>query len=254
MIKITYLEHSGFLVETETIYCLFDYYKGTLPQWNREKKMAVFVSHAHYDHFSGEIFRLREIFPEIRFILSSDIEPEPYLPRTGEAKENGACSEAENVSCGSKLPDIVSAAPNEELEVFGMKIKTLRSTDEGVAYLVRCGNRTIYHAGDLNWWHWEDEPEVYNKMMRRTYQSEINKLQNEKIDAAFVPVDPRLGEQYCWGIDCFMKRTNTKYVFPMHFWGNYKIFDRLMLEKCTEEYKDRIMKIERTGQTFVLDL
>ena len=51
-----------------------------------------------------------------------------------------------------------------------------------------------------------------------------------------------------------MKRTDTKYVFPMHFWGNYKIFDRLMLEECTEGYKDRIMKIERAGQTFELDL
>ena len=122
-----------------------------------------------------------------------------------------------------------------------------------MAYLLHCGDRTIYHAGDLNWWHWEEESEVFNKMIRRTYQSEINKLQQEKIDIAFVPVDPRLGEQYCWGIDCFMKRTDTKYVFPMHFWGNYDIFDRLMLEKCTETYKDKIMKIEREGQTFLIE-
>lgn len=234
MIKVTYLDHSGFLIETDTLYCLFDYYKGSLPRWNREKKMVVFVSHTHYDHFSGEIFRLRDIFTEICFVLSSDINPSAYQKCNGD--------------------DIVTAEPNEELEVFGLKIMTLRSNDEGVAYVVHCGSRTIYHAGDLNWWHWEDETESYNKMMRRTYQSEINKLQNENIDIAFVPVDPRLGEQYCWGLDCFMKRTDTKYVFPMHFWGNYKIFDRLMLEKCTEEYKDRIVKIEHTGQTFVLDI
>lgn len=254
MIKVTYLEHSGFLVETEDVYCLFDYYKGNLPQWNREKKMAVFVSHAHYDHFSGEIFGLRDIFPEIRFILSSDIRPEPYLPCTDGEKNTGEHNEAEDVSVDRETPDIITAAPNEETEVFGMKVRTLRSTDAGVAYVVRCAGRTIYHAGDLNWWHWEDETEAYNKMMRRNYQSEINKLHNEKIDVAFVPVDPRLGEKYCWGMDCFMKRTDTKYVFPMHFWGNYKIFDRLMLEECTEGYKDRIMKIERAGQTFELDL
>ena len=88
--------------------------------------------------------------------------------------------------------------------------------------------------------------------MRRSYQSEINKLEKESIDAAFVPVDPRLGEQYVWGLDCFMKRTQTKCVFPMHFWGNYEVFDRLMLEKCTEDYKDKIMKIEREGQSFSL--
>ena len=113
----------------------------------------------------------------------------------------------------------ISVDPNEEKEIFGMKVRTLRSNDQGVAYLVRSGNRTIYHAGDLNWWHWEEESEVFNKMIRRTYQAEINKLQGEKIDIAFVPVDPRLGEQYCWGLDCFMKRTDVKHVFPMHFWG-----------------------------------
>ena len=32
------------------------------------------------------------------------------------------------------------------------------------------------------------------------------------------------------------------------------IFDRLMLEKCTEEYVDRIVKIEREGQTFLLEI
>ena len=40
----------------------------------------------------------------------------------------------------------------------------------------------------------------------------------------------------------------------MHFWENYKVFDRLMLEKCTEEYVDRIVKIEREGQTFLLEI
>ncbi len=68
-----------------------------------------------------------------------------------------------------------------------------------------------------------------------------------------MPVDPRLGEQYCWGLDCFMKRTDTKRVFPMHFWEKYSIFDRLSLERCAQEYEDRIVRIEREGQTFLLE-
>ena len=51
-----------------------------------------------------------------------------------------------------------------------------------------------------------------------------------------------------------MKRTDVKHVFPMHFWGNYDIFDRLMLEKCTESYRDRIVKIECAGQTFLIEV
>ncbi len=227
MMRVTYLGHSGFLLEMEEICFLFDYYKGGLPKTDTGKKLLVFASHAHYDHYRKEIFTLRERFPQIRFILSSDI-----------AVGGGA--------------DILSMQPNEEISVFGCTVRTLRSTDEGVAFLVHHYGRTIYHAGDLNWWHWEGEPEEYNTAMRRAYQAEINKLQEEKIDAAFVPVDPRLGEQYCLGLDCFMRRTDTKKVFPMHFWDNYEIFDRLALEECTRGYRDRIVRIEREGQSFLL--
>ena len=50
-----------------------------------------------------------------------------------------------------------------------------------------------------------------------------------------------------------MKRTDTKYVFPMHFWGNYKIFDRLMLKNVQKNTRTKY-EIERTGQTFLLDI
>lgn len=228
MMKVTYLGHSGFFVEMEDACFLFDYYKGELPEADRGKKLFVFVSHGHYDHYRKEIFSLRDQYDQVRCLISSDI----------------FVREAE---------DILSVKPNEETEVMGCRIRTLRSTDEGVAFLLKYRGRTIYHAGDLNWWHWEEETEEYNTAMRRAYQSEINKLQGEKIDLAFVPVDPRLGEQYCWGLDCFMKRTDTKRVFPMHFWDNYAVFDRLALEKCAQDYEDRIIRIEREGQSFLLE-
>lgn len=228
MMKVTYLGHSGFFVEMEDACFLFDYYKGELPEADRGKKLFVFVSHGHYDHYRKEIFSLRDQYDQVRCLISSDI----------------FVREAE---------DILSVKPNEETEVLECRIRTLRSTDEGVAFLLKYRGRTIYHAGDLNWWHWEEETEEYNTAMRRAYQSEINKLQGEKIDLAFVPVDPRLGEQYCWGLDCFMKRTDTKRVFPMHFWDNYAVFDRLALEKCAQDYEDRIIRIEREGQSFLLE-
>ena len=228
MMKVIYLGHSGFFVEMEDACFLFDYYKGELPEADRGKKLFVFVSHGHYDHYRKEIFSLRDQYDQVRYLISSDI----------------FVREAE---------DIRPVKPNEETEVLGCRIRTLRSTDEGVAFLLKYRGRTIYHAGDLNWWHWEEETEEYNTAMRRAYQSEINKLQGEKIDLAFVPVDPRLGEQYCWGLDCFMKRTDTKRVFPMHFWDNYAVFDRLALEKCAQDYEDRIIRIEREGQSFLLE-
>lgn len=226
--KVTYIKHSGFLVETADVCLLFDYFQGGLPELDTGKQMLVFVSHGHGDHFGKEIFCLAEQFRNISFILSSDIKPDHYR----------------------KYGNIISAGPGMKFEVSGTDVRTLRSNDLGVAYIVHAGGKTVYHAGDLNWWHWEGEADKFNRVMRRSYQSEIDKLCGEMIDTAFVPVDPRLGDQYCLGLDYFMRGTDTKHVFPMHFWGNYEIFDRLMHETCTEEYRDRIIRIECEGQIF----
>lgn len=56
--KITYISHSGFLVETERCYYLFDYYRGELPPLEPEKPILVFASHFHQDHYQPAVFRL----------------------------------------------------------------------------------------------------------------------------------------------------------------------------------------------------
>ena len=227
MIKVTYLDHSGFLVELEDAYFLFDYYKGRLPQIDLEKKMVVLVSHAHHDHYRKDIFNLRKHFREIRYVLSSDIE-----------------IKAEK--------DIVQMQPNERKEVMGAEIRTLRSTDEGVAFVVHYAGKTIYHAGDLNWWHWEEEDDAYNRMMRGDYQKEIETLTGEKIDLAFVVLDPRQEEQFYWGFDWYMRHTDTKIVFPMHMWKQYEVQDRLIGMEVSEPYREKIMRIREKGQVFEL--
>ena len=60
--KITYIEHSCFLVETAECYMLFDYYCGDvqLPELDPVKPLLLFNSHAHPDHFSKEIFTLHD--------------------------------------------------------------------------------------------------------------------------------------------------------------------------------------------------
>ena len=54
--KITYINHSGFLIETRDCYYIFDYYKGELPNLDKEKEVIVFCSHFHKDHFNPQIF------------------------------------------------------------------------------------------------------------------------------------------------------------------------------------------------------
>lgn len=223
---VTYLYHSGFAVEFEDIMLIFDYYKGELPKTAKGKKLYVFASHYHKDHFQYKVFDWAKEF-DVVFILSKDIRTKGPQGKTVKVKKR------------------------QEIQVDELLVKTLRSTDEGVAFLVTVRGITIYHAGDLNWWHWKEESPKYNEKMEKDYRKEIGTIEGEHIDFAFVPLDPRLEEAYGWGIDYFMRHTDTDYVFPMHLWGGYKTIARFMQDSLSEGYRDKIMRIARRQQSFV---
>ena len=226
--KVTYLEHSGFAVEYKNYVLIFDWYKGKVPEFDVTKKVYVFSSHAHYDHFNQNIFTWKEDYPDIHYILSADIVTDTE---------------------GAKVTYVVA---NQEYQVDDLKVQTLHSTDEGVAFVVYAEDKVIYHAGDLNWWHWEEEDDAYNRMMRGDYQKEIETLTGEKIDLAFVVLDPRQEEQFYWGFDWYMRHTDTKIVFPMHMWKQYEVQDRLIGMEVSEPYREKIMRIREMGQVFEL--
>ena len=94
------------------------------------------------------------------------------------------------------------------------------------------------------------ELRAYNEMMKRNYRYEIGKIEGQAIDVAFVPLDPRQEEQYYWGMDYFMKHTDTKVVFPMHMWGHYEVWERLMENPEASSYRDKVMRITKAPQEF----
>ena len=177
-----------------------------------------------------EILKLADVYPDVEYVFPKDI-------RIAKKEQR----ESEHFM-----------RKRDEITVGDTKVKSLRSTDEGVAFLVRCENRIIYHAGDLNWWHWEEEDDAYNRMMRGDYQKEIETLAGEKIDLAFVVLDPRQEEQFYWGFDWYMRHTDTKIVFPMHMWKQYEVQDRLIGMEVSEPYREKIMRIREKGQVFEL--
>lgn len=227
---ITYLAHSGFLVETERSFLLFDYYKGPLPRISSEKKLYVFASHRHSDHFNPEIFTLSHSCPQTQFILSSDIWksqiPDPLRQQT------------------------VRLKPNSAWEDSFINVQTLKSTDEGLAFLVHTEGKTYYHAGDLNDWRWEGEPEDWNRRMCENYKKYLEPVRNLHIDTAFLPLDPRQEENYCLGMDYFLELTDTDIVFPMHCWEDYSIIDRWFFEHPDSPHKTKIRRISYMGETF----
>ena len=221
--NVIYLGHSGFLVETGSSYYLFDHIRGDLPDLSEKKKLFVFVSHAHRDHWDPGIFTDRRLRNADSFILGFDIrDPYEELVRQGRIP--------------SGIP-VIWASPQETIRIREFTCEPLLSTDEGVAFPVRTEEGVIYHAGDLNWWHWNGDPEERNLERARNFKREIDRLKGIHIDAAFVPLDPRLEDAYCLCMDYCMETLDAERVFPMHFWKDYGLCRRYQ-EYLKERYPD----------------
>ncbi|AGF57489.1 L-ascorbate metabolism protein UlaG (beta-lactamase superfamily) [Clostridium saccharoperbutylacetonicum] len=228
--KITYIEHSCFSVEFENVVLLFDYYKGQLPEFEKDKIIYVFSSHMHHDHFNMSIFELLKEYPNIKYVFSSDIKI-----AFGRSLFNmhGVTDDI--------YEKIEFMRSNDVLETIDLKIETLNSTDEGVAFIVTVDGKTIYHAGDLNLWVWNYKDEDFNDNMLQDFEREIAKIKNRHFDAAFLVLDPRQGEWFNLGFDYFMKNTNTDKVYPMHFWNDNSVINMLKAMNCSEIYRERII-------------
>ena len=225
--KVTYICHSCFLVETKRFYYLFDYEKGLLPSMEVAKPIFVLSSHGHGDHYNPEVFSVlaRAGMQQIRGILSDDIE---------------VTKEPEKV-------DIRQVSPGQEYDLgHQLKLTTFRSTDLGVAFLIEDEDELIYHAGDLNDWVWEEESDSYNQQMTKDFREQIGLLSEElghrEIDVAFVVLDPRQEKDYDRGLCYFLESISVKQVYPMHYWGKPDIIETFLKEH--PNYKHQIQRTE----------
>ena len=235
--KVRYIGHSGFLIEWERCYWLFDYYTGDIPRMDAEKKVFVFASHSHGDHFNPRVFRMRHEYPNIGYILSSDID----LPHEDWV---------------SKL--VTRVEPEKQYELFdgdnrSIKLMTLKSTDLGVALLLSYLGKTIYHAGDLNHWVWKEETQQYNDDMTAAFREQMSHLEGLAIDVAFVPLDPRQEEYYHLGLEGLLSTANVKRVFPMHFGREFSVIERYKKDRAANLGATILMDIERAGQEWEID-
>ena len=222
--KVTYIHHSCFLVETHLFYYLFDYEKGHLPELNTEKPIFVLSSHGHADHYNPEVFILLTDLGmrDIRTILSDDIQVPANI-------------------------NTLQVSPEMEYELgYQQKLATFRSTDLGVAFLIEDQNELIYHAGDLNDWVWDDESDAYNKQMTLDYRKQIrllaDSLHHRQIDVAFVVLDPRQEKDYDRGLCFFLEHIPAKQVYPMHYWDDPSVIDTFLRDH--PEYQSQIQKTE----------
>jgi L-ascorbate metabolism protein UlaG (beta-lactamase superfamily) len=231
-IKVWYLYHSGFAVLTEGHFLIFDYWRdkpkgaglesGVIdPAALRDMDVVVFASHSHGDHFNSGVLKWRADIPKLRFVFSDDIRRSEGAHMIG---------------------------PGETLAQPDMAVQALASNDEGVAFIVDVDGQRLFHAGDLNWWHWEGEPDDYNEGMAATYKAEIGRLAGKPVDIAFVPVDPRLEKQYAWSIDHLMRTVDVRYAVPMHFGDDPSVVGRLLKDPVSLAYRDRVLGFTKRGE------
>jgi L-ascorbate metabolism protein UlaG (beta-lactamase superfamily) len=246
--QIIFIHHSCFVAEIDDKVLVFDYFggdrvngfhfTGKLPDYAPETKIYMFASHKHQDHYDMDILRWTDKYPNIRYILSKDISISPHF-----LQKHGI-----DPSVRSRVQFV---APGKKYEVDGISIRTLSSTDVGVAFYVTVDGVSLFHAGDLNDWKWDGVGDLINGKMQRTYRHEIKKLSGLPINVAFIPMDPRQGEYQTNGIDFFLKNTDAEFVFPMHMWQDYRAIAQYKKKITNLGMAERVIETERENQTFL---
>ena len=203
-LKVTYYLHSGFSCALDRVLLIFDYWLGENRELAENKRIDpadfanydeiyVFISHAHPDHFDPEVMNWHRLFP-VTYVVSHDM---PIGVR------------------GKRM------APGDAVS-FGhrVKVKAFDSTDLGVSFLVDLDGIRIFHAGDLNFWHWREESTVAEiEEAEEEFNRALVPLSGEPIDIAFFPVDPRQGRMFDAGANTFIMSVKPRLLIPMHFWG-----------------------------------
>ncbi len=227
--EICYLGHSGFAVECGNGCTLvFDFYNdtsGVLPTvLARSQQIYVFVSHSHPDHFNHRIFAWPSSYPsaQFSFIIANELnrklkrkQPPTPLPSSLIAMHRG------DKWCDNAL----------SITAFG-------STDIGVSFMVTLSDRShIFHAGDLNNWHWSEESTPQEiKAAEGNYLAILRDIKAAfpAIDLAMFPVDPRIGGDFPLGARQFVHAIATKHFIPMHQWGDFEKSCRFSLYRAHE--------------------
>ena len=235
-LTITYHHHSGFSCELGQTLLVFDYWTGENGELPEEKRITsemlkkyrqvyVFISHEHPDHYDQAVYGWREA-GNVHYIIAHDMPAEA----DGERMRPG---------------DI-------QVLAGGVIVKAFDSTDLGVSFLVEVDGVRIFHAGDLNFWHWRDESTIREiNEADEDFRNALAPIIGEAIDVAFFPVDPRQGMMYDAGANTFIMSVKPRLMIPMHFFGRRSIASEFARHSRTAE--TNVAALTRYGEQLALD-
>ena len=199
---VVHYYHSGFSVAGGDTLLVFDYWRGEELELTEKHQLSeeqirsfanvvVFISHEHIDHLDPIVFTWKDL-TNVTYIVSSDM---PVGTR------------------GKRM------APGDTFSpVPGVDVTAFDSTDLGVSFLVDFNTLRIFHAGDLNFWHWREESSMQDiEEADAEFRKVVSTISGEDIDIAFFPVDPRQGAMYEAGANYFIMSVKPRILVPMHY-------------------------------------
>ena len=220
-VTVTYFHHSGFSVGCGDTLLIFDYWRGERNEisgrlalneddFKGYRQVLFFVSHEHPDHYDRVIYDFRQL-DYVKYIIASD------MPIS---------AEGDRMSAGD-----VRTYGDATVTAFG-------STDLGVSFYVEIDGLHIFHAGDLNLWHWREESTMRQiTQAENLYYEAVKPIAGKPIDICVFPVDPRMGGMYEAGANHFIMTCKPHVFIPMHWQGRAEIatdFARRCRTKYTE--------------------
>ena len=237
--RLVYIYHSGFALEADGFSILIDYFKDSDPDpakgyvrselLKRAGTLYILASHFHPDHFNPEVLKWKEQKPDIKYIFSKDI-----LKRRR-----------------AKADDAIYLKKGDAYQDELLTIKAFGSTDVGISFLIETEGRRIFHAGDLNNWHWSEEStEEEIRKANGDFLAEVKYLKEKvpNIDLVLFPVDRRMGKDYMKGAKQFIEQIKTTIFVPMHFSEDYEGGNAL--RSFAENAGCRFISITRRGESF----
>ncbi len=239
---VTYIYHSCYLLEYESFSLLFDFYKDVQRDdgsyWikdyllSKPQDLYVFCTHSHDDHYNPEVLTWQSKKNNIQYIFSKEL------------LDSGTVYNMHN---------IIFLDKTEKWEDHNLEVQAFGSTDIGGSFLLTVDGRRIFHAGDLNNWHWNEEvPPAEAASYENNFLCELELVTEslENLCLTMFPVDPRLGKDYMRGAEQFVKRISTNYFLPMHFGENYEQVNAF--ERYAKQQSCTYLKITHKGQTYKL--
>ena len=201
---VTFFHHSGFTVSVKDTLLVFDYWRGERGElahgmglgprdFENYSQILVFVSHDHEDHYDKVIYSWDDGKRPITYIISHD------LPQDAKGRR---------------------MKPGDALTVGSAEIRAFDSTDKGVSFYVMVHGLAVFHAGDLNLWHWREESTLREiAQAEKDFYAAMAPIERLPMDIAMFPVDPRMGGMYDAGANYFIMAVKPRLFLPMH-WQN----------------------------------